>query len=252
MTSSQADLAPDPDALLEQLRARAADTARRTDVRPAGFGAIVRKLPFGGGGGLRRASAADVRAAEAALGLSLPPFLMRVCTEVADGGFGPEEGLLSLARLADETRRLRTGDELPRGRTWPSTLVTLVRLEMGWTCVDCATGAVIDWDFEELTEWANAGRFRASFTERSPSLEAWLGRWVTRKTAADRNKPSAADRKARLLARGANPARRAIEARKSVAMLAHLSPAERAAMGLPEEEWERVVLGWFANDGEDA
>jgi hypothetical protein len=120
----------------------------------------------------------------------------------------------------------------------------------GWTCIDVATGAVIDWDPEDLMEWASAARIRESFTERSPSLEVWLGRWVTRKTAAERNKPSAAERKARWLARAGSPANRAIQARKAVAIAAHLSPAERAAMGLPEEGWEQVILDSYADGGQ--
>ncbi|TAK00746.1 MAG: hypothetical protein EPO36_07715 [Chloroflexota bacterium] len=254
MTSSAPPPSPDVETLLEQLRARAADPDRRTDLRPGGLGSILGKLSlgglrFGGGGaGPRRASTADVRAVEAALGAALPSFLVRVYTEVADGGFGPEEGLLPLARIEVETRRLRAGDELPRRRAWPPTMLPLVRLGVGWTCVDVATGAVLDWDPEDLTEWASAARFRESFTERAPSLEAWLGRWVTRKTAADRNKPSAAERKARWLVRAGSPANRAIMARKSVAMLATMSPAERAELGLPEEGWEQVVLDNYMGD----
>ena len=120
MTAGQPAPPPGADTLVEQLRSRAADPARRTEIRPGGLGAIVGKLSLGGlgfgrGGGPRPASPADVRAAEEALGLTLPPFIVRVYTEVADGGFGPEEGLLPLARVVAETRRLRAGDVLPRG-----------------------------------------------------------------------------------------------------------------------------------------
>ena len=255
MTAGQPAPPPDADTLVEQLRSRAADPARHTEIRPGGLGAIVGKLSLGGlgfgrGGGPRPASPADVRAAGEALGVTLPPFLVRLYTEVADGGFGPEEGLLPLARVVAETRRLRAGDALPRRRRGPPTLLPLVKVGPGWTCVDAATGAVIDWDPEDLTEWASAARFRESFAERSPSLEAWLGRWVIRKTAAERNKPSAAERQARWLARAGSPANRAIAARKAVAMAAQLSPAERAAMGLPEEGWEQVILDSYADEGQ--
>jgi hypothetical protein len=146
--------------------------------------------------------------------------------------------------VVTETRRLRTGEQLPRKRTWPPALVALVRLEPGWLCVDVGSGTVFEWNPEDLTEWANAARFRESFTERSPSLEAWLGRWVVRKTAADRNKPSAKDRERRMLDRAGSPAQRAIRARKAVATLAEMTAAERAGMGLPDEGWEQVVLEW--------
>ena len=236
----------DVEELLERLRARASDPERRTELERRG---ISLSRLFGGGRAPRPASPAALDAVEQALELTFPPFLARVYTEVADGGFGPGLGLLPLDRVLKETRRLRTGDELPRERRWPTTLMPLVELDPGWTCVDTETGAVIDWDPEDLTEWARAERFRASFSERSPSVEAFLGRWVTRKTAADRNKPSAKERWKRIEARGRSPAGRAAQARKSLAAIARLSPEERATMGLPEEGWEEVVRGWFADDG---
>ena len=246
MTGDGSEL--DSDALLERLRTRAADPDRRTDLGRHGFS--LRGLFGRGQDQPRPASLADLRSIETALELTFPPFLARVYTEVADGGFGPGSGLLSLAAVLKETRGLRAGDELPRRRRWPKTLVTLIPLDPGWTCVDTATGTVIDWDPEDLTEWASAERFRESFAERSPSLEAWLDRWVTRKTAADRNKLSAKERWKRIEARGRTPAGRAAQARTSLAALARLSPAERSGMGLPEEGWEEVVRGWFVVDDE--
>ncbi len=234
---------PDADTLLEQLRTRATDPDRRTDVGPPRFS--LRGL-FGGRAELSPpATPADLRSAERELEITFPPFLARLYTEVADGGFGPGSGLLPLAGLLKRTRILRIGEELPRRRRWPKPLVPLVQLDPGWTCVDLATGAVIDWDPLDLTEWASAERFRESFSERSPSLEAWLSRWVTRKTAADRNKPSAKERWKRIEARGRTPAARASQARKSMTAIAQMSAAERSEMGLPEEGWQEVVRGWF-------
>jgi hypothetical protein len=240
-----------PDDLIERLRARAADPDRRTDERGSGLGAFASRLRLWRTRGARLpASAESLRAAEAALGRALPPFLARVYLEVADGGFGPGEGLLPLAGVVTHAERLRSGGLLPRKRTWPTSLLPLVRLEQGWTCVDAHTGAIVDWDPEDLTEWAGAARFRESFRDRSPSVEAWLGRWVSRRTAADRNKPSAKEREARMLARAGSPGQRAIQGRKAVAMLVD-RPAERATLGLPDEGWEEVVLGWYVDQSNE-
>ena len=241
------DAAFDADALIERLRARAADPDRRTDVGRGGFS--LRGL-FGRRDEPRRASVADVQAVEQALGIVFPPFLTRCYTEVADGGFGPGPGLLSLAGLRKAARTLRAGEELPRRRRWPPTLLPLVQLDPGWTCVDMEKGSVIDWDPEDLTEWASAERFRASFTERWPSLEAWLGRWVTRKTAADRHKRPAKERWKRIEARGRTPAARAAQARTSISAAAQLSADQRAELGLPDEGWEDVVRSWFVDEAE--
>ena len=173
-----------------------------------------------------------VAAAEAALGLAFPPLLARVYTEVGNGGFGPGRGLVPLERLVRETRRLRSGALLPRNRAWPATLIAVVEMDPGWTCVDVATGAVIDWDPEELEERSSEARFRASFQERSPSIEAWLGRWVRSKVAADRNKPSRKERWERMRARAQTPEGQARQARRTRAALEQISPEDRARWGL--------------------
>lgn len=174
----------------------------------------------------------DVAAAERALGLRFPPFLARVYTEVGDGGFGPGEGLVPLARLVREALALRTGEPLPRGRTWPRNLITVVERDPGWTCVDVETGAVIDWDPEDLEEHSSEARFQRSFETRSPSVEVWLAKWVGSKTAADRNKPSQHERWARMQARAQSPKGQAWQARKTRAAIEQLSPEERERWGL--------------------
>ena len=170
--------APTPsfDELLPRLRARIADPARRTSVRPTAFGRQVASLDLGGmlsmlgdvssalrgvvaanqAGRVDPAGAARAReleqamtapvddplpgpaapeaiaAAEAALGVALPPALRRLYAEVADGGFGPGEGLLSLERVVTQWRELRTGGQMPVGREWPASLLPVVSMEPGW------------------------------------------------------------------------------------------------------------------------
>lgn len=88
---------------------------------------------------LRQTSIAGVREAEHALGVAFPPFLVRIYAEIADGGFGPGGGLLPLEALVSETRDLRSGEQLPRGRTWPLAYVPLV----------VARGLAREVDFED-------------------------------------------------------------------------------------------------------
>ena len=183
---------------------------------------------------LRQASEAGVRAAEEALGVAFPPFLARVYAEVADGGFGPGAGLLALEDVVREARELRSGGHTPRNRVWPPTYLPLVHLDPGWTCVDVETGAIVDWDPEDMTERMSEERFRETFTERSPSVEAWLATWASSKTAADRNKPSAEERWARMAARAQSPEGQERQLRKTRAAIEQMSPEDRAKWGFDD------------------
>ena len=192
------------------------------------------------------ASAESIAAAEAALGLTLPAFLKRVYGEVADGGFGPGTGLLPLAFVVTAYRQLRAPDGLlPRGRSWPSGLVPLVDADGGFDCVDADSGRVIAWDPDGLSERADEARFRRSFDDVAPSVEAWLSAWVGSKTAAEQH--------AELVERAMGQDVQVRMAREARANIAKKTPEERAAMGLPAVGWEKVVwggLGW--DEDEDA
>lgn len=275
--SDQPD-APDHDALIEELRARAADPTRRTEYVPSLFESSVRSMSIGGmlslgrslgdslrrvvesnqagrmpdpdvaesaerlqqsmsspapvsAGALRRATRAEVDRVETALGVTLPPFVARLYTEVGDGGFGPGQGLIGLEQLVRETRELRSGGVLPRGRAWPPALLPIVDRDPGWFCLDAVAGTIVEWDPEELDERSGEERFRRSFSEVSPSMEAWLARWLRRMAAADR-KPSAEDRWARMAARAQTPEGMARQEAKTRAYLEQMSPEDRKRWGL--------------------
>jgi hypothetical protein len=186
------------------------------------------------------AAEAVVARAEADLGVTLPVALRRVYAEVADGGFGPGTGLLPLMDVVTEYRDLATPDgRLPRGRSWPAGLLPLVERDPGFDCCEASTGWIIAWDPEDLSEHGSEDRFRRSFREIFPSVEAWLGDWVGSKTQAEQT----ADLMASVMSNDAQVQM----ARDARARIAKLSPEERAKMGLPEIGWERVVwggLGW--------
>ena len=272
--------AAEADRLIEQLQARAADPARRTEFRPSVFEAGIQSLSLGGmlsfgasiadslrrvvasnqagrmpdpdvlataerlerdmtapapasAGNLRRATPAQVAAAEQALGLRLPGFLARLYLEVGDGGFGPGRGLISLDKLVGETAELRKGDVLPRNRSWPPALLPIVERDPGWSCIDAATGAVIDWDPEDLDERTSEARFQRSFSDTAPSLETWLAKWLRKMDAADR-KPSQEERWARMAARAQSPEGQARQEAKTRRYLAQMSPEDRRKWGFDE------------------
>jgi hypothetical protein len=184
-------------------------------------------------GDLRRASVDDVRGAETALAVRFPALLARLYVEVADGGFGPGRGLLSLERLVRETLDLRKGDVLPRGRTWPATLIPLVDRDPGWFCLDVGAGSIVEWDPEDLEERSSEQRFQRSFSEAAPSLEVWLARWLRRMDAAER-KPSAEERWARIAERAQTPEGQARQEARTRRYLEQMSPEDRKKWGFDE------------------
>ena len=130
------------------------------------------------------ADPAGLDRAETELGFPLPAMLRRVYLEVADGGFGPGGGLLGVAEAASAYARMRTGEELPRGRTWPDRLVPIVAVDPGYDCVDASSpaGRIVAWDPEDLGEFSGEKAWNGSFSEVAPSVEAWLETWVGGKT----------------------------------------------------------------------
>jgi hypothetical protein len=173
---------------------------------------------------------------ESRLSLQLPPLLRRVYAEVADGGFGPGNGLLPLADVASTYRDLLGGEALPRNRSWPAKLLPIVQESAVMTCIDLSSDGnpVVKWDPDGLREHSSESLWARSFTEEATSLSEWLERWIDR--------PSALEAQQEQL--GARIIQSQIElARQSRARIAAMTAAERRAMGLPEVGWERVVWG---------
>ena len=181
------------------------------------------------------AGPATIGRAEAALGVPLPSFLRRVYAEIANGGFGPGGGLLALDDAVAAYERMRTGDELPRGRAWPDGLLPVVARDPGFFSVDAMSpaGRVVDWDPEELGEYSGETAFARSFTEEAPSVEAWLGAWVGGKTQAEEQ----AELMQQAMADAMAPSRAAFSA---------MTPEQKAEWGLSDDEWNDVLGG----DGE--
>ena len=84
-----------PDQLIHDLKQRALDWESRfddggRDIDGSPLSLAFPELP-------EVATPAMIEAAEASLGFTLPPLLTRIYSEVANGGFGPDYGLIGLA-----------------------------------------------------------------------------------------------------------------------------------------------------------
>jgi len=269
-------MAGDVDGLIERLRERASNPDRRVDRRPSQFEAGIASLDLGGllsrltqaradlaqsvaasrSGGIDPASRAKagqiaqqmrtpvsselppvadpgtLDRVEAELGFVLPALLRRLYLEIADGGFGPGSGLLGVQAAAARYLELRREPYGPGGAEWPERLLPLVDQEPGVDCVDAGSpgGRIVSWDPELVDERRGARGWARSFVDTSPSLGAWLDAWVGSRTFQE----TMAEQVARAQVKAAREARAAIGAK---------TPQERAAMGLPEVGWERVVWG---------
>ena len=199
------------------------DVAERVDGLAAGLSADnAAELPS-------PASEAALVAAEARLGFALPAPIRRVYAEVANGGFGPGGGLLSVERAVDSYVEMTSNPWGPQ-QVWPAELLPIQAIEPGYVTIDVKSGRIVDWDPEELTERSDDRAWQASFREAASSLEAWLEDWVGSRPQHEVIQEQLASSEIQ-------------QARESRAMIAAMTPAERAAMGLPEVGWEKVVWG---------
>jgi hypothetical protein len=209
-----------------------ADIAGRVDAMAAGMTTdISRDLP-------PPADPATLDRAEHDLRFALPNDLRRIYAEVADGGFGPGGGLLPIERAVATYRELRRDPPGPRGQTWPEGLLPLRDNDPGYECLEIGTGRIVDWNPDELTERSGDRAWQRTFSEVAQSLGAWLDGWVG-------SRPQHEVMEERMQASMVE------DARRSRAMIAAMTPEQRAAMGLPEVGWEKVVWGGIGLDDDE-
>jgi hypothetical protein len=268
------------DRLVARLRDRAGDPERRVDSRPAEFSASLSGLDAGELFSSGRSAAQDLRrlldhgvddallakagdigrrmstpatrplpepatpealdAAEARLGVELPPLLRRLYLEVANGGFGPGSGIVGV-RGGWTTDRGRSIEDLSEEMgdsatenarwVWPAGLLPLVDYGT-FGCVDAATaeGRIVDWDPDELDRRGPDGGWSRSFHEVAPSLAAWLETWL--------DAPAPVDETAELLAQAMSTIPEVTRQH-----WASMTPEQRAEYGLPAVGWGRALFG---------
>jgi hypothetical protein len=174
------------------------------------------------------ASSAALDDAERQLGFPLPAAVRHLYGEVADGGFGPGMGLLTIARGVERCRTVQ--EETPRNQAWPDRLLPLVDDGSVIDSVDASSGVgrIVSWDPEELSERSSDKAWARSFSELAPSLEAWLDTWLTAPNPQDAMQ---------------EPMRRSMAdaIRQSRAHFASMTPEERATFGITEPGWERHI-----------
>lgn len=269
------------DALLDRLRARIADPSLRVDSRPSEFLVSATSEGLAGLMSMGQALVEDLRrlrtdgpddelvaradrlgaamktpalrplpppatpdqlaAAEARIGVPLPPLLRRLFLELANGGFGPGPGMVGVAggwttdhgkSIEDlQAVMLEATVENPRW-IWPAELVPIVDYNGVYACTDASTpaGRMVEFDFEELDDDGPDGGWSHAFREVAPSLEAWLDAWL--------EAPSPGQKRAALHAAAFSGV-----PEETRAYWASMTSEERADHGLPEVGWGRALFG---------
>jgi hypothetical protein len=149
------------DQLIARVRDRALDPATRTDY----LSERHREMPA-------PATPDAIHEAEARLGFALHPLHRRLLEEVADGGFGPGDGIVGLdAGGADAHGRslVELRDVLWLDENTPLPAATVPLCDWGdsiWSCLDTRTAHVLTLDESGLTD---TGR----------SLHSWFADWVS-------------------------------------------------------------------------
>ena len=226
------------DELLDRLGSRAADPRTRTDgyVRSEGrshFGGAFQTHTIHLDGTTlpdppplpAPATAAEVAAAERRLGIALPADLKPLYLRIANGGFGPGDGLSPLDRMADRNLALRAAPQGMEGENWPSHLLQITQTEPGADCYDLRTGEIVFWDEELLAEDEGREVWATSFRIVAANLGDWLEDWLAR--------PAMSDQLDRTIDEGMRQ-----NLRQTLAHWRAMTPEQRAEFGLSEEGWE--------------
>ena len=132
-------------------------------------------------GDVPRASANDVAEAEQRLGRAVPPLLARLYTEVGDGGWGPDLGLLPLSDAAgwwEWARRELHGTE--PWHVWQPDVLPLARATDGLLCADFSDPLpeVREFDPAAPPHWSSFDLMPGPILPFRASLRAWLETWL--------------------------------------------------------------------------
>ena len=177
------------------------------------------------------ATAEQVAEAEAALGFELPAGLRQLYLEIGNGGFGPGDGLYSLTDIAGQYADMTDEPFGPQGQPWPANLLAICHDDPGEICVDRDSGAVIFWDPEEI-EGASDKYWRRSFKDEAGSIAELFEKWLGEPTAMERMDQARREGDERAIQSG-------------IEMFGAMSPEERAAHGLSEDNWREEVRGRY-------
>jgi hypothetical protein len=190
---------------------------------------------------------ARLASAEAEIGRPLPEELRRLYA-IADGGFGPGEGLFPLDQLVSRYRSMTREPFGPMGQDWPSNLLPLFEEDPVLLCLDLDGGSVIAWDPEEIEDEESEADWRRSFKPEQPDLASLMDKWLGAPTQQEELDAMVREAQGRAAARPLSPVTGfpmqiddpAKQAEGEIAFLRN-SESLRKDFGLPEIGWEDEI-----------
>lgn len=120
----------------------------------------------------------DIARAEKRLGFPFPEDLKQLYSAIADGGFGPGDGFISLDEVVSYYEELRANPPSEGGQPWPAHLLPFNRYDLCCDCYSVANGEIVSWDEEMLLDGLGDGVWNGSFKKIADSLSAYLEAWL--------------------------------------------------------------------------
>jgi hypothetical protein len=189
---------------------------------------------------------ARLAAAENRIGRLLPQELRQLYS-IADGGFGPGDGLFPLKEMVSRYVEMTCEPFGPLGQPWPSNLLPIFEEDPVLLCLDLDTGGMMAWDPEEIEDDESDADWKRSFKAEAPSLAALMDKWLGAPTLEEDTAAMLSKAKADYLAKPRSPVtgfpmelEPSDQAEGEITFLAH-SEALRKDFGLPETGWEDEI-----------
>ena len=123
----------------------------------------------------------DLAEAERAIGRPLPQEVRQLYA-IGDGGFGPGEGLMSLAEMAERYVEMTREPYGPMDQEWPKRLLPLFDENPVLSCIDMESGEIVAWDPEEIEDEESDEDWKRSFKVEHPNLAALMQDWLGAET----------------------------------------------------------------------
>jgi hypothetical protein len=184
------------------------------------------------------ATSIEIAAAETGFGFPLPEDLKQLCSEVANGGFGPSGGPASLEEIAERYGQLTADAPGEGGQAWPRQLLPIGLSAPGVDCYGLGSGHIVYWDEESLAAGPDDRIWERWFKNQADGLAAWLEAWLACPAAAD------------LVSQAADEAGLA-HLRTALPVLRAMTAGEREAVGITGDDWEESLCRRFGVDPAD-